>query len=221
MLNESSVEEQKEELSMITCKLAALSGAVRETFIRRKTLPGDDLVKRLHDLIEEIAFTAVREDEQMTGKPLRSRKPLLIHQSTLTHLHIITATMVKLVEELQKQVEDGISFPETDIAQADNLFTQQEMILCTLEEAIRSGDERHLRAVYRACGELIRICRHSATEHEKCVEQGLCLPGAALSFLTILDLMRLLGHHELETVKLLIRWKGKSRAVPADLSHGR
>jgi hypothetical protein len=58
---------------------------------------------------------------------------------------------------------------------------------------------------------LIRLCKQSATEHEKCVEQGLCLPGAALSFLTILDMMRLLAHHEQETVKLLVRWKGKSQ----------
>jgi len=54
MLEESSVQEQREELGIITFKRAAMSGAVRETFIRRKTLPGD-LVKQLHDLIEEIA----------------------------------------------------------------------------------------------------------------------------------------------------------------------
>lgn len=211
----STLQEQKNELEMITCRLAAMAGTIRESFVRCKDLPRDNLVKELHGLIEEVAFTVVREDEAMLGMPLRDRKHLHIYQSTLTHLHILITTMIRMVQEMPNRVEED-PFPEHDIALANVLFTQQEMIFCTLEEAIRSGDAAHLRAVCGACTEMIRLCRRSAAEHEKCVEQGLCLPGAALRFLTILDVMRLLAHHEQEMVKLVVRWKRTgSRENPA------
>lgn len=211
----STLQEQRKELEMITCALAAMAGTVREAFVRCKDLPRDSLMKELHGLIEEIAFTAVREDETMLGRPLRDRKHLHIYQSTLTHLHIMITTMLRMVEEMPNRLGED-PFPEQDIALAKVLFTQQEMILCTLEEAIRSGAAAHLRAVCGACTEMTRLCRRSATEHEKCVEQGLCLPDAALRFLTILDVMRLLAHHEQEMVKLVVRWKRTwSRENPA------
>ncbi len=222
MQNKSSAQEQSEELGMIIGRLAAMLGIVKEAFIRRKPLPDVDLIKKLHDLVEEIAFTTVREDEQMLGTPLRSRKPVFIYQSILTHLHIMITTSISLVDELQIQHRVKPCFSEAAFQQTGLLFTQQEMILCTLEETVRSGDEVHLRTVCRACSELSRICKQTASEHEQRIANGLCQPESALHFLTTLDLLLLLVHHEQATVKLLLRWTGKNRncsrtaSCPAD-----
>ncbi len=197
---------------MIIDRVAAILGRARDAFFRRKALPGEDFGKELHDLIEEIAFTAVREDERVIGMPVRSRGRTFRYQSILTHLHMVIATIVSLVEELHEQTGEGTSLCEKAVEETDLLLAQQEMILCTLGEAVRSGHGGHLHAVCRGCRELLRICRKSATAHERRAAGGLCLPGEAMLFLTILDRMRSLVHHEEETVRLLVRWKGTGRA---------
>ena len=207
VLEESSMQEQAEELSIIISRLATILGTIREGFKHLKSLPGDDLVKQLQDLLEEIAFSTVREDEAMIGRAIKSRSRVFRYQSILSHLKIVTATISSLVEEQQKLFSGKFSLSEKAVEQTDILFTQQEMILCTLAETIRTGDELHLRAVCSACNEFIRICRQSTNEHEKRVGKGLCLPASATYFLTILDGMRSLVHHEQEIVKLLVRWK--------------
>jgi Na+/phosphate symporter len=150
----------------------------------------------------------------MIGRSIKSRRRVFRYQSILSHLKIVTATISSLVEEQQKLFSGKFSLSENAVEQAAILFTQQEMILCTLEESIKTGEEMHLRAVCSACNEFIRICRQSANEHEKRVEKGLCLPVSAPHFLTILDGMRSLVHHEQEIVKLLVRWKRTKNRFP-------
>lgn len=204
---------QKEELIMIISKLSAQLASVRAAFSRNKELPVENLEKQLRDLTEEIAFTAVRADEHLPGEPLRNRKSMFLYQSILSHLQIVVNLITALVEQLQKQLNDEISFYEKAVNQTDLLFTRQEMTLCTLEEAIRTGEEGHLRTVCVACNDLIRLCQRTAAIHEKCVLQGHCNPNTARHFLKFLDLMRMLVHHERETVRLLVRWKGKNWEV--------
>lgn len=207
MLEETSNQGQAEELTFIISRLATIFGTIREGFKHLKNSPSDELVKQLHDIIEETAFSTVREDEAMIGRSIKSRRRVFCYQSILSHLKIVTATILSLVEEQQKLFCGKFSLSEKAVEQTDILFTQQEMILCTLEESIRTGEEMHLRAVCSACKEFIRICRQSTNEHEKRVVKGLCLPVSATYFLTILDGMRSLVHHEQEIVKLLVRWK--------------
>ncbi|WP_298439105.1 hypothetical protein [Geobacter sp.] len=215
MPHEPPLQEQTDEIGAIIDRVAAILGRGRDAFFRRKALPADDL-KELHDLIEEIAFTAVREDERVIGMPVRSRSRLFRYQSILTHLHVVVATILSLMEALYEQTGKGMSLCEKAAEQTDSLCTQQEMILCTLAEAVRTGHESHLHAVCRVCRELLRSCQKSATDHERRVAGGLCPPNEALLFLTILDRIRSLVHHERETVRLLIRWRGTGR-TPAEV----
>ena len=214
MLKELSNQEQAEELSFIVSRLATILGTIREVFIHLKSSPSDELIKQLQDIIEEIAFSTVREDAAMIGRPINRRRRVFRYQSILSHLKIVTATISSLVEGHQKMFSGKFSLSEKAVEQTDILFTQQEMILCTLEESIRAGEEMHLRAVCSACNEFIRICRQSTKEHEKRVGKGLCLPASATYFLTILDGMRSLVHHEQEIVKLLVRWKRAKNRFP-------
>lgn len=216
MPEEPSFRVQTEELCMTVSRLATVIGEIREAFVRQKTLPDENVAKQLHDLLEEIAFTAVREDEQMIGVPMRIRRPSLRYQSILTHLQIVTSAMISLISELEKQFGRKLPLSGLAVEQTDTLFTHQGMILCTIEEAIRTGDQGHLRTACRACSEFASLCRQSSTEHEKCFSRGLCcLLDSALFFLKILDLMRSLVHHEREIIKLLVRWRrtGQNRSV--------
>lgn len=199
----SPVNEQTKELGTMVSRVAAMSGTVRESLTGRKSLTGGDLVKEANDLIEEIAFTLAREDEEMFGEPIESRRPVFRYQGILTHLQIVAATMASLVDEQQKRFRDGISLSGNALDHTDLLFTHQEMILCTLKEAIRSGDRAHLRAVCRACQELTHFCRQWAAEHER---RRASDPGASL-FLKTLELLHELVRHEREIVKLLVRWQ--------------
>lgn len=207
LLKELSNQEQAEELSFIISRLATIIGIIRDGFIHLKSSPGDELIKQLQDIIEETAFSTVREDVAIIGIPIKSRRRVFRYQSILSHLKIVTATISSLVEEQQKLFSGKFSLSENAVEQTGILFTQQEMILCTLEESIKTGEEMHLRAVCSACNDFIRICRQSTNEHEKRVWKGLCPPASATYFLTTLDGMRSLVHHEQEIVKLLVRWK--------------
>ena len=200
----SPVNEQTKELGTMVSRVAAISGTVRETLAGRKTLTGGDLVQEANNVIEEIAFTLAREDEEMFGEPIESRRPVFRYQGILTHLQIVAATMASLVDEQQKRLRDGISLSGNAQDHADLLFTHQEMILCTLKEAIRSGDRAHLRAVCRACQELTHFSRQWAAEQERLNSE----PGSSL-FLKTLELLHELLYHEREIVKLLVRWQLK------------
>lgn len=215
MLDESSVHKQTEELGTMISRVAAMSGTIREALTGRQSLPGGDFVKGCNELIEEIAFISVREDEQMFGAPMEDRRPVFRYQGILVHLQLMAATMVSLAKELEMQLRDGISLAGTALDHADTLFTQQQMILCTLQEAIRTGDAVHLRAVCKACQESLRLCEHCAAERGKPMPRG----GSPPLFLKLLDLMCSLVHHEQEIVKLLVRWKGPTKADPALAPH--
>jgi Na+/phosphate symporter len=208
-IHELSVQAQRDELVAIIGKLSASLATVRDAFSHNRELPVDHLHQQLGNLIEEIAFTSVRADEHQPGEPLRNRRPSLRYQSILSHLHILASVVSGLIDHLQKQLEKRISLYEQAIDQTDILFAQQEMILCTLAEAVRTGDQGHLRAICTSCNELIRLCQRADVVHEKCVVQGHCNPDTALQFLKFLDLMRSFVHHERETVRLLVRWMGR------------
>ena len=205
----SPVNEQAKELGTMVSRVAAMSGTVREALTGR-SLTGGDLVQEANDLIEEIAFTLARKDEEMFGEPIESRRPVFRYQGILTHLQIVAATMASLVEEQQKRVRDGIALSGNALDHTDLLFTHQEMILCTLKEAIRSGERAHLRAVCRACRELSHFSRQWAAEQERRNSE----PGASL-FLKTLELLRELVYHEREIVKLLVRWRCSAGDQPS------
>lgn len=204
-----SEQAQKEELILIVGKLSVLLATVKNAFSHGKDLPIDHLQKLLRDLLEEIAFTVVKADKHLPGEPIRNRKPMLRYQSILSHLQILTSVIATMVDHIQKQIEDRISFYEQTLNQTVTLFAQQKMILCTIEEAIRTGDHEHLRTVCSSCNELTRLCRRINVVHEKCVMQGHCNPNTALRLLTFLDLMHSFVHHERESVRLLVRWMGR------------
>ena len=215
MLDESSVHKQTEELGTMISRVAAMSGTIREALTGRQSLPGEDLVKGCNELIEEIAFISVREDEQMFGAPMDDRRPVFRYQGILAHLQLMAATMATLAEELEKQLRDGITLAGTALDHADTLFTRQQMILCTLQEAIRTGDTAHLRAVCMACQESLRLGERCAAEQGRPTPRGAPVP----PFLKLLGLTRSLVHHEQEIVKLLVRWKGPTKADPALATH--
>lgn len=204
-----TLQAQREELVMIISKLSLLIAEVRKGLSHKNKLPVEDLQSELRDQLEELAFTAVRADEHQPGESIRNRRPMLIYQSILSHLQILTSVMSDLIDHVQKQMEEGISFYEQAIDQTDILLAQHEMILCTLTETIRTGDQEHLRTICRCCNDVIRLCQRADLVHEKCVAQGYCNPYTALRFLSFLDLMRTFVHHERETVRLLVNWMGR------------
>ena len=215
MLDESSVHKQTEELGAMISRVATMSGTIREALTGRQSLAGGDFVKGCNELIEEIAFISAREDEQMFGAPIESRRPVFRYQGVLARLQLIAATMVPLAEELERGLRDGISLDGAALDHADTLFTQQQMILCTLQEAIQTCDTAHLRAVCKACQELLRLGERCAAEQGKPVLRG----GSVPLFLKLLDLMGSLVRHEQAIVKLLVRWKGSTKGDPALAPH--
>lgn len=210
-LDEYSVQKQTEELGTVISRVAAMSGTIREALTGRQSLPCEEFVKGCRELIEEIAFVSAREDEQMFGAPMEDRRPVFRYQAVLAHLQLMAATLASLAEELEKQLRDRIRLAGAPLDHADTLFMQQQMILCTLQEALRTGEAVHLRAVCKACQGSLRLGERLAAEQEKPVPRGGTLP----LFLKLPDLMRTLLHHEQEMTKLLVRWKGLTKAGPA------
>lgn len=206
MNREYDKREQTDQLVAILDRLAEMFEKTRSVFIHQQAEPLEPLRQKRQDLIEEIAFAGAQADERMFGLALRSRRRYYRYQSILTHLDMVAAAIAGLAEVLLMQIKGGIPFSDKAVDQISLLLEYQETILGSLAESVRSGVREPLRQVISLCRELCRCCLRFGTSHETRLVEGLCLPKAAPLFLSILDRMQTLAHHEVETVKLLSRW---------------
>jgi hypothetical protein len=203
MESKAEVRGQAEQLGLVIDMLVAMIGAIRDAFIHQQSRLLDDLGKQQQNLVEEVAFAMALADEQMVGLPTMSRKPFIRYQSILLHLRIAAEAIQGLGEVARLQIREGIPFSDKAIDHTRLLLDGPEKILRTLAETVRSGDGERLQEIAGICRELGRSCLQFATDHESRLVEGLCLPKAAPLFLTLIDRVQTLIHHELETVKLL------------------
>ncbi len=206
---EAVMQEQSEQLTTILDRLAKMLEKVRSAFIHQQPGQLDSLQQDRQDLLEEIAFAGAQADDRMFGLALKSRRRFYRYQSILAHLDMAAGAIASLGEATLMQIRDGIPFSDQAVQQVTLLFEYQKNILDSLTEAVKRGDRGPLRQVIESSRELCRYCLRFGTHHETRLVEGLCLPRSAPLFLSILDWMQTLSHHEVETVKLLNRWLRK------------
>jgi Na+/phosphate symporter len=153
---------------------------------------------------EEIALAMERIDNllgQVSGK--EQVKAIKLH-SCLSHLQVITGTLIELVHPLGKQIKVGIPFSPKACSQVNELFKRHLEILRALADILKTDNDVLKTYICEDKGpKLCSLCIDFATDHEARLIEGLCTPHAAPVYLELLDYLRIMAQHEISVAILL------------------
>lgn len=191
------------ECGPIVDQLVDVINTAKKAFLQQRSQLLTQLNNQQDPLCRGISSGIQKMAELVAKEPETERAPYLRVHSILTHLLIIAETTCCLEETLQKQIKEGILFSDRAIAQVSQLFDQQSEILSCLADALRHDDKDSQKKALNDCNDVAQSCIQFATDHENRLVEGLCFPQAAPFFLTILDQMQTIVHHERELTYLL------------------
>lgn len=203
---DTEVRTQREQVVSMIRMLQAMLVEIREAFVHQQERLLNQVGSDRNDIAEEAAFTAAEADELMIGRLWRDREPLIGYQDVLRHLKLMAGDMVGIAELLLRQIRDKISFSDKMMEQVNLLLGRQEMLLHSVAGMVSAAETTRSREISRICSWLGQHCLLFATQHESRLVEGLCMPASAPLFLSILDRMQTLVHHELELIRLLAVW---------------
>lgn len=203
MHEERTIRDQLEECASIVDQLIDVVNTARKAFVHQRGQLLVQLNNQQDPLCREIDSKIMNTAELMSGKYGGKREPYLRLHSILTHLKIIAETTCRLEETLQKQIKEGILFSDKAISQVSHILDRHIEILSALADVTRNGGKDLRQRALDDCADLAQSCLRFATDHESRLVEGLCFPQAAPLFLTILDEMQTIVHHEREVARLL------------------
>ncbi|MBT1071303.1 hypothetical protein [Pelotalea chapellei] len=202
---DAEVRTQREQVVSIIRMLQAMLVEIREAFVRQQVHLLNKVGSERKDIAEETAFTAAEADELMVGRLWRDREPIIEYQDILRHLKLLAGDLEGIAEVLRRQIGDRIPFSDKMMEQVNLLLGRQEMLLHSIAGMVSTGETTRSREISRICSWLGQHCLLFATQHESRLVEGLLSASAPL-FLSILDRMQTLVHHELELIRLLEAW---------------
>jgi len=203
MSEEQMIREQLAEIGPIVDQLIDMVNTARKAFIHQRLQLLTQHNNQHDPLCREIGSAMLKMNDLAAKKSGVEREPYLRLHSLLTHFRIVAETTGHLEETLRKQIKDGVLFSDKAISQISYIFDQQTGILSSLADVIRNGSKEHRFQAVEGCKKLSQACLQFATDHETRLIEGLCFPQAAPLFLTILDQMQAIVHHEQEIAILL------------------
>lgn len=137
-------------------------------------------------------------------KTLSTDKTTVVRlQSILSHMEMIGDAISELAEPLAKQIREGILFSNKGVMQTNFLFDHEAGLLRSLADIFVTENPVLEDYVVEKIDEISKRCIDFATDHEARLIEGLCTSHAAPVFLSILDGIRTISHHQHEIVNLL------------------
>lgn len=203
MLEKPVIRELLVESGPIVEQLIDVINTAKKAFIHQRGQLLIQLNNQQDPLCRKIVSAMLKMNDLATEKSGGEKESCLRLYSILTHLLIIAETTCRLEETLQKQIKDAVSFSDKAVSQVGDIFDRQSAILGCLADVIRNDDKEARHKALDECRQLSLSCLQYASDHENRLVEGRCFPPSVPLFLTLLDQMQTIVHHEREIALLL------------------